>query len=122
MSIQQPQDYAQLSDRVEDLNARLDRLEGAQGIIVPIASFAPEPFEALKEIRAVVRGSGDDFQATFFDANISASGDNETESVENLKDLVLAKFAYLSEQAPETLGPAMKKQIAVLKEFVRRKD
>lgn len=97
-------------------------MESSRGIIVPISSFAPEPFESLKEIKAVVRGCDDEFLASFFDANISASGDNETEAVDNLKDLILAKFSHLDEQAPETLGPAMKKQIAVLKQFVRKKD
>ncbi|GAF95929.1 unnamed protein product, partial [marine sediment metagenome] len=34
--------------------------------------------------------------ATFFDANISASGDTQTEAIFNLKDMIVGTFEILS--------------------------
>ena len=48
-----------------------------------------------KELHAVVRSHGDEHIATFFDANISASGDTETEAVSNLKDTIIGIFECL---------------------------
>jgi hypothetical protein len=46
-------------------------------IIVPIVTFAPEPFDIIKEIPVVVQPTDDEFSATFFDANINTQGCNE---------------------------------------------
>jgi hypothetical protein len=90
-------------------------------IIVPITTFAPEPVEILKEIKVVVQNDEDEYIATFFDANVNAGGCNQVEAFENLKDLILSRYDYLNSQPPEKLGPALAKQISVLREFIRRK-
>ncbi len=85
-----------------------------------IASLSPEPLTVLKPLNIVVRQSGGDFLATFVDANINASGDTEAEAVSNLKDMVAATFDLLTSAPQETLGPAPKRQLGVLLEFLRR--
>jgi hypothetical protein len=90
--------------------------------IVPITSLAPEPFDVLKEIKAVIQPIDDEFMATFFDANINSAGCNEQEAIDNLKDLLISRFQFLSEQPAEQLAPPLARQIAVLREFIRRKE
>lgn len=96
--------------------------DGNGCFIVPITSLAPEPFDVLKDIKAVIQPSGDEFMATFFDANINTAGCNEQEAIDNLKDLLVSRFQFLSEQPSEQLAPPLAKQIAVLREFIRRKQ
>lgn len=91
-------------------------------VVVPISTFAPVPIEVLKEIKAVVQPDDDEFTATFFDANVNAAGCNQVEAIENLKDLILSRFEYLNAQPPAKLGPALAKQIAVLRDFIRRRS
>jgi hypothetical protein len=82
----------------------------------------PEPFKLLREIPVVVQPSGDEYVASFFDANVHASGCTETDAVENLKDVMLGLFAYLEGQPAKRLGPMPAKQRAVLREFIRRAE
>ena len=109
-----------LEARVRDLEAKLGKTFAAESMVVPITTFAPEPFEILKEIRVVIQQvDEDEFSAAFFDANVSAAGCNQIEAVENLKDLLLSRFQFLNAQPIEKLGPALAKQITVLQEFIR---
>jgi len=98
-----------------------ERPQLRESVLVPITSFAPEPYSVLKEIRVVIQTDDDEFSATFFDANANAAGCNRVEALENLKDVLLSRFEYLSEQAPEKLAPPLAKQIAVLRQFIARR-
>lgn len=100
---------------------RVSELSKSVSIIVPITTFAPEPFELLKEIKVVVRPCGDEFLASFFDANVNTTGCNETDAVNSLKEMLLRRFDYLDHMPMAKLGPAMVKQIAVLRTFIRRR-
>lgn len=111
-----------LEEQVESLDSKVEPLESRGGFIVPLATFAPEPFELLKEIKVVIEESEDEFIAGFYDANVSAGGSNPQEAYDNLKDLLLSRFDYLDEIPSEKLGPAPRKQIAVLRQFIRRCD
>jgi hypothetical protein len=111
-----------LEEQVESLTEKVHVLASRCSAIVPIATFAPEPFEPLKEIKTVVEESEDEFIASFYDANVSAGGSNRQEAYENLKDLLLSRFDYLDKMPPQQLGPALQRQIAVLREFIRRRD
>jgi hypothetical protein len=91
-------------------------------ITVPIQTFAPEPFDLLKEIKAVVEESDNEYIASFYDANVSAGGCNPQESLDNLKENLLSRFDYLEKLPLKQLGPGPRKQLAVLREFIRRRD
>ncbi len=91
-----------------------------QPIVVPIVTFEPEPFALREPIWAVVQSLDDAFVATFFDANISTSGDTQEEAIANLKDLLLDIYLDLEEEPEERLGPEPKRQLAVLRSLIGR--
>ncbi|MFQ5894366.1 MAG: hypothetical protein ACE5JJ_00910 [Nitrospinota bacterium] len=103
------------------------RIEGVAppigaGMMVPVTTFAPEPYDLVRQMMAVIRPSEEGFEASFFDANIHASGDTEEEALRNLKSLILDVFDSLSAEATESLGPEPKRQLAVLREFIRKRS
>jgi hypothetical protein len=110
-----------IAEQVQQLEAKVADLLDREAFIVPITTFDPEPFDLLKEIKAVVQRSGDDYMASFFDANVNVSGVNEVDAIENLKDMLLSRFDYLDQLPPEKLGPGPARQIAVLRTFIRRR-
>lgn len=91
-------------------------------LVAHITTLAPEPFDVIKEIPVVIQPSDDEFLATFFDANVNASGCTETDAVSNLKDVLVGLFEYLDAQPPSRLGKAPTRQIAVLRQFVRKRQ
>jgi Arc/MetJ-type ribon-helix-helix transcriptional regulator len=101
--------------RGEDALAR-----GVQTAVIPITTLAPEPYRVLRDIPAVVEPAGDGFIATFFDGNISTSGDTEVEAVSNLWSLILDIFEYLDCEPSDSLGPEPTRQLAVLRVFLKR--
>ena len=88
--------------------------------MVPITSFAPEPYNLIRPIIAVIQLGEGGYSAGFFDANVYASGDTEEEALRNLKSLILDVFDSLSAEPVETLGPEPKRQLAVLQEFIAK--
>lgn len=116
---------------IQDLVVRISALENvcemlqqrsAAPLIVPITTFAPEPYKARKNIMAVIESDVEGFTAGFFDANIYASGDTEEEALRNLKDLMLDIFDSLSAKSSKQLGPHPKRQLAVLREFIAKRS
>lgn len=89
-------------------------------VVLPIPTLAPEPYQIVRDIPAAVEPAGDGFIATFFDANISTSGDTEEEAVSNLRSLILDTFEYLDSETSDSLGPEPTRQLAVLRVFLRR--
>jgi len=102
------------------LETKVNELTKPGAFVVPIATLAPEPYELLKEMKIVVQATGDEFVASFFDANINASGCNETDAVDSFKDVLLRRFEFLESLPSEKLGPGPAKQLAVLRCFIRR--
>jgi len=105
-------------DEIRSLRAELTRRTGT--ILIPITTLAPEPYELMRDIPAVVQPVGDEFIATFFDANISTAGDTQEEAVSNLRSLILDTFEYFDAEAPESLGPEPTRQLGVLRKFLVR--
>jgi len=100
---------------------RIQRLESLQTKIIPIDSFAPEPYDLLKTILVTVHSVEGEFEAGWFDANIHFSGDNEEEAVRNLKSLILDSFESFSGKRPDILGPEPTRQLAVMKEYIQKR-
>src|SRR5947209_4931943 len=94
-----------LQERLSLLEAKVNGLSKAGSFIVPITTLAPAPFDVLNEIKVVVQCTDEDFLASFFDANVNASGCNEVDAVENLKDILISRFEYLDSLPPAKLGP-----------------
>lgn len=91
-------------------------------VIVPITTLAPEPFDLIQTIHVVVQPVDGGFTATFFDANLSTSGDTQEEAVSNLKSLVVEVLDDLESEPPEKLGPEPSRQLKVLRSFIKRTD
>ena len=115
--------------RLEELSARVLALEAKANegqkpsTEAHITTFAPEPFLLLKDIEVVLEPTDGECIASFYDANVSSQGGTPPEAIANLKDLLLSRFDYLDKLPPEKkLGPIPRKQIAVLREFIRRRD
>ena len=88
---------------------------------VRLTTLAPEGFDLLREIPAMLQQTEDSFVATFFDANLAASGDTREEAVQNLKTLIVEIFEDLESEPFKKLGPEPRRQLAVLQETISRK-
>ncbi len=95
-------------------------LARAASTIAPITTLAPEPLDLVRDISVVVQPVEHGFTATFFDVNISTSGDTQEEAVSNLKSLIVDIFKDLESEPPERLGPEPTRQLNVLRAFLRR--
>lgn len=111
-----------LSKEVLLLKSELARLENDRMVVVPIACLAPDPYELKAPISAVVRRMQDGYSATFFDANIGASGETEFEAVDNLKGMIVSAFEILREHSPDRLARSAARQKSVLDEYIVPRD
>lgn len=110
-----------------DQASRLDRLEQAvralaeriDPVTLQISTFAPEPYEVLRPIPVLIRPEGDEFVASFVEANVNASGETQQEAFESLKALVLDVFDSLRSHPAGKLGPEPARRLAVLRDFIR---
>ncbi|MGD0092240.1 MAG: hypothetical protein ABSE73_20180 [Planctomycetota bacterium] len=90
-------------------------------IIVPVDTLEPEPIEIVKPFHVVVQPYEDEFVATFFDANISATGCTEQEAVANVKDMIVMEFNFLEPKADKDLGAALRRERSVLCAMLKRR-
>jgi len=92
-----------------------------RSILVPLSTFAPEPYTLTREIQVLILPDNDSFVASLVDANINASGETVPKAVANLKDMMIRLFERLSREPKENLGKWPARQLSVLKELMRRK-
>ena len=78
------------------------------------------PFAVIKPIPVTIEKTDDGYVASFEDANVNSSGDTWDEAVSNLKYLLVDLFDDLVAEPTNTLGPAVQRQIEVMKLFVRK--
>lgn len=103
------------------LRQRVSRVEGAAPSMALIQTLAPSPYEILKPIQVLVRADGEEYTASFVDANIASGGATMEEAVENLKDLLTSMLDMLDEHTQEQLGIGPTRQLAILREFIQRR-
>ncbi len=111
-----------LSREILLLKRRVTQLEAQTSCIVPIESLHPEPHKIVQTINAVVRLVDDEYTATFFDANISTTGDTDIEAIANLKDLIAGTFDMLSAHESDRLAPGPERQLSVLETYIKKVD
>lgn len=109
-----------LEREVALLKKRISILEETKPLIIPIETFAPEPYEVLKTFHIVLQQHEEEYIATFFDANIGASGETREEAINNLKDIIITNFEILTNHDESQLGPEPLRQLRVLEKFVRK--
>ena len=89
-----------------------------QPVCTTLLSLGEPGYKVLKSIPVTIRLDGEEFVATFFDANISTGGDTQQEAVANLQSLI-ADFCDELTATPQTeLGPSLQRQKRVLAEFI----
>lgn len=108
-----------LSNDVAMLKREVAELRNSAQISLTIQSLVPEAFEIIAPIPVVVRNFDESYVATFFDANVNASGDTDVESVQNLKDMLVASYELLFSHDDDDLGAEMLRKKQVLANFMR---
>ncbi|MEX0679355.1 MAG: hypothetical protein WD063_19925 [Pirellulales bacterium] len=101
-----------------DASSPLDSERSSEGSVIVIASLTPAPLEVLKPIPVTVLPDDGAFVASFFDANVNASGDTALDAFEAIKDVIGSRYRLLVKHEKE-LGVEPKRQLAVLREFIR---
>jgi predicted RNase H-like HicB family nuclease len=109
-----------LQSEVLRLRTRVEDLEHSRPACAPIQSLTPEPYEVIRPFQVVIGPRGDEFVASFLDANIGASGCSEAEALANLKETILSTFEILEEHEEARLGPGPLRQLQLLRQFIRR--
>lgn len=112
----------ELESELQQLKQRVAAIEDAGTLCVRVQTLAPEPYDLIRPIEVVVRPVEGAFVASFFDANVSATGDTPEEAVANAKDMIVATFEALSEHKEDQLGTGLAEQRAVLRQFIRRPE
>ena len=109
-----------LTSEMEELREELRQLCRMRTFVVPLTTLAPAPFQITRQIPVTVEGDGEDYTATFTEANISASGETEADAIANFKDSLVSTYAFL-ESLPETeRGPLPARQWEVLRSTLTR--
>ena len=87
---------------------------------MPIQTLVPRALAVLKPILAVVQPEDGVFVASFYDANLHASGESPADAIDMLKDVISQSYRVLTTNEDAlAIGPA--NQLAVLREFVQPK-
>jgi len=110
-----------LERQLATLEKRVNQLAARRTFIVPITFLTPEPFVLLKDIPLTIEGDGEDFTATWLEANISASAESEADAIVNFKDCLVSRFEILEKIPVEKMGPLPKRQWQILNSVVQRK-
>lgn len=111
-----------LHNELSELREEIQQLCRMRTFVVPIATLAPEPFEITGQIPVTVEGDGEEFIATFSEANVSASGETEADAIANFKEALVSSFELLEQKSPQELGPLPTRQWGILKSVVRRTE
>jgi hypothetical protein len=104
-----------LEREVEALAHHVHELRQIQPLVVPVVAINSNKIRLKKAFFIVVQRDEDDYLATFFDANISASGESDVEAVDALKEIMIAKYLKFLELGPEKLGREPTRQLEILK-------
>jgi hypothetical protein len=107
---------------VAQLRTQVRQLQKKRTFVVPLVSLAPEPFEIAGQIPVTIEGDGEDFTATFMEANVSASGETEADALANFKDSLVSSFETLESFDSEELGPLPLRQWTILRSIIKRID
>jgi len=98
----------------------LHRLAGSHLGTVLLTSLQSPYLKLTRDLPVALQPAEEGFIATYFDANISMSGDTEIEAFDNLRTFIIDTFEFLSSQPVDSLGPEPLRQLRLLQSFVQR--
>src|SRR5437016_7856262 len=81
-----------IEKRVARLTSAVQDLQEGRTITVPVESFEGEDVTLRKPFSIVISPDEEEFTATWFDANIGATGENPVEALGVLKQFIAARF------------------------------
>jgi dCTP deaminase len=88
--------------------------------VVPMRTLAVVGLAVTRDIPVTIQWLDESYTATFFDANISMSGDTKEEAFSNLRGMIADLFIDLDAEPADRLGPGPRLQLQVLRSFVAR--
>jgi predicted RNase H-like HicB family nuclease len=113
-------DIRLLLGELKEIKTEIQYLRNAKTFVVPLTNLAPGPMQMRLNIPATVEGDGEDFTATFTEANVSASGDTEADAIANLKESIVATYKILEAIPASEMSPLPARQWSVLKSAITR--
>jgi predicted RNase H-like HicB family nuclease len=111
--------HALLND-MEEIKSSIFQLQAKKTFVVPITTLAPEPIQMRLNIPATIEGDGEDFTASFTEANVSASGETEADAIANLKGAIASTFEFLESLPENERGPLPARQWEILRNVLTR--
>lgn len=111
---------ASIASKMDAVMAEMTELRKAKTFVVPITTLAHEPLQMKLNIPATIEGDGEEFTATFYEANVSASGETQADAIANLKESLVAKYEFLESLPENELGPLPARQWDVLRNVLAR--
>lgn len=109
-----------IQEKLDGLTVAMQRLAEQRSFVVPLTTLAPEPMQLRLNIPATVEGGGEDFTATFTEANVSASGETAADALANLKASLVSTFEFLESLPESERGPLPARQWEVLRSALIR--
>jgi hypothetical protein len=116
-----------LEDNIRNLTKEMDELKDeirqlckTRTFVVPLTTLSTGSLQITQQIPVTIEGDGEEFTATFTEANISASGDTEADAIANFKDSLVSSFEALEGLRIEELGPLPARQWRILTTVVKR--
>ena len=88
--------------------------------VLSIHTLAPEPYFLARPIPVVIEQSAEDCVASFVEANVSASGCSAADAISGLKEIIVSRLESLGGTPAAKLGKPLLRQLAVLRDFVRK--
>jgi dCTP deaminase len=87
---------------------------------VSMTTLAIPDLTLKRDIPVVIEQTDGGFVATFFDANLSMSGDTPEEAFRNLRGLIVDIFQDLDRESSDRLGPGPRTQQQILRAIIVR--
>jgi hypothetical protein len=111
-----------LAREMEELKEEIRQLCRMRTFVVPLTTLPPGPLRITEHIPVTIEGNGEEFTATFTEANISASGETEADAIANFKESLISSFELLEKKNPAELGPLPTRQWGILTSVIKRAE
>ena len=109
-----------IAAQISVMMTEIEELRKTKTFVVPLTTLAREPLQMKSSIPATVEGDGEEFTATFYEANVSASGETQADAIANLKESLVSRYEFLESLPENELGPLPARQWEVLRNVLAR--
>ena len=92
----------------------------ADNTVTVIGEFPEEPYEVTTPILVVLTSVGNEFLASFAEANMAMTGSTPSEAIGNLAADILDTYELYSAEEGN-LGPEPKRQLAILRRYIAKR-